>query len=156
MVQPATIGYAIAASPLSILAYIGEKFLAWSDPRFLDMDDLLSTATIYYLTSCFQTSVMIYQQAREKRAWLSDYAVWGRIKSLIAYSSFVRQLDLRNITRCWLNDHLCHRTAIRDKVRQSPFKKATSILRQPQLATEVVDREMWSSCAVQECVVPHH
>lgn len=73
-----------------MLAYIGEKILAWSDPRFVDMDDVLSIVTIYYLTSCFQTSVMIYQQATEKRVWLSSYAAWGRIKSLIAFSFFVR------------------------------------------------------------------
>lgn len=73
-----------------MLAYIGEKFLAWSDPRLVDMDDLLATVAIYYLTSSFQTSVMIYQQSKESRAWLSKYEVWGKIKSLMAYSSFVR------------------------------------------------------------------
>lgn len=73
-----------------MLAYIGEKFLGWSDPRLLDINDLLATVAIYYLTSSFQTSVMIYQQSKESRAWLSNYEVWGKIKSLIAYSSFVR------------------------------------------------------------------
>jgi hypothetical protein len=76
-----------------MLAYIGEKILAWSDPRLVDMDDLLSIVTIYYLTSCFPTSVMIYQQADEKRVWLCSYAALGRIKSLMAFSAFVRKLN---------------------------------------------------------------
>lgn len=72
-----------------MLAYIGEKILAWSDPTTISMDDILSTVAIYYLTSCFHTSVMIYNQAGKMRAQLGDYSCWGKIKSLIAYSAFV-------------------------------------------------------------------
>ncbi|KAF8315331.1 alpha/beta-hydrolase [Clavulina sp. PMI_390] len=86
--RPATIGYAVATSPVALLAYIGEKFLAWSDPATLNMDDLLATVTIYYLTSSFQTSVMIYQKCRPTRALLGDPAIWGKIKSQIAFSAF--------------------------------------------------------------------
>lgn len=73
-----------------MLAYIGEKILAWSDPEHIDMDDLLATVAIYYLTSCFQTSVMIYQQSKQKRAELSNFSTWGSIKSIMAFSAFVR------------------------------------------------------------------
>ncbi|KAF8315330.1 alpha/beta-hydrolase, partial [Clavulina sp. PMI_390] len=86
--RPATIGYAIAVSPVALLAYIGEKFLAWSDPTTLDMDDVLTTVTIYYLTSCFPTSVMIYQKCKAGRARLSDPTIWGKIKSQMAFSAF--------------------------------------------------------------------
>jgi len=89
--RPATIGYAIGASPLSLLAYIGEKIQAWSDPSALDMDDLLATVVIYYLSDSFHTSVMIYNQSA--KVILSLYngeGVWGgrNIKSTIGYSAF--------------------------------------------------------------------
>lgn len=80
-----------------MLAYVGEKFLAWSDPTLLDMDDVLATVAIYYLTSSFQTSVMIYQQSKESRAWLSSFGFWGKIKSLMAYSAFVRSRNPNHI-----------------------------------------------------------
>ena len=90
ILQPATIGYAVGASPLSLLAYIGEMILAWSDPRSIALDDVLATISIYYLTGCFHTSVMIYHQTQTKRAQLESRESWGKIKSKMAYSLFVR------------------------------------------------------------------
>lgn len=89
--QPATIGYAIGASPLSLLAYVGEKMLAWSDPKHVDLNDILATVAIYYLTESFHTSVMIYQQSKPKTEEIGSYRTIGRIKTTkIGYSLFVR------------------------------------------------------------------
>jgi len=63
--QPFTIGLALATSPLSLLAYIGEKMYAWSDPTTLDPADVLDTVALYYLSSCFATSVLIYNQSKQ-------------------------------------------------------------------------------------------
>ncbi|EJD35304.1 alpha/beta-hydrolase, partial [Auricularia subglabra TFB-10046 SS5] len=61
--KPLTIGYALNDSPLGLLAYIGEKFYAWSDPDTLDTTDLIETVALYYLTKSFYTSVFIYNRS---------------------------------------------------------------------------------------------
>lgn len=48
--QPLTIGIAIGASPLSLLAYIGEKLHDWLDVTNLDETYILDTVALYYLT----------------------------------------------------------------------------------------------------------
>ncbi|EJD07878.1 alpha/beta-hydrolase [Fomitiporia mediterranea MF3/22] len=63
--KPFTIGLAIASSPLAMLTYIGEKIYGWSDPRLLDPGDhIMDTVTValYYLSDCFATSVVMYNQ----------------------------------------------------------------------------------------------
>jgi len=99
--QPSTIGYAIGASPLSLLAYIGEKIQGWSDPSTSDVDDLLATVAIYYLTDCFSTSVMIYNQSAKHRARLSTYeGSRGKMKSTIGYSAF--PFEIGGSPRSWI------------------------------------------------------
>ncbi|KAF8315332.1 alpha/beta-hydrolase [Clavulina sp. PMI_390] len=92
--KPATIGYAVATSPVALLAYIGEKFLAWSDPTTMDINDLLATVTIYYLTSCFQTSVMMYQKRMGGVALLRNPLGYGKVKSPFAYSAFPYEITV--------------------------------------------------------------
>jgi len=65
--KPFTIGVAISTSPVALLAYIGEKMYSWSDPNTLDSLDVLDTVALYYLTQCFPTSVMIYNQSQQLR-----------------------------------------------------------------------------------------
>jgi hypothetical protein len=65
--QPFTIGLALATSPLALLAYIGEKMHAWSDPTTLDPADVLDTVALYYLSHSFATSVLIYNQSKQVR-----------------------------------------------------------------------------------------
>ena len=60
--QPFTIGLAIGSSPLAILAYIGEKIYTWSDPDRVEAKTILDNTALYFLTGCFATSVMIYNQ----------------------------------------------------------------------------------------------
>lgn len=63
--------------------------LAWSDPRSVELDDIIATVAVYYLTGCFQTSVMIYKQSKPRRAELASEDIWGKIKVKMAYSLFV-------------------------------------------------------------------
>lgn len=87
--QPATIGYSLVNSPLGLLAYIGEKLLAWSDPTTVEMDDIITTVAIYYLTQSFHTSVMMYQQTGRTFPPLMSYGAWGKIGSIMGFSAFV-------------------------------------------------------------------
>jgi len=99
--KPSTIGYAIGSSPLALLAYIGEKILAWSDPSTLDLDDLLATVAIYWLTDSFHTSVMIYQQNTKQREIISSReGTRGRMKSTIGYSAF--PYEIGTSPRSWI------------------------------------------------------
>ncbi|KAG8762227.1 hypothetical protein FRC12_009137 [Ceratobasidium sp. 428] len=66
--RPATIGLALYDNPVGQLAWIGEKFLEWSDPRFgvppstITNNTILTAVSIYYLTGTFETSVNTYFQ----------------------------------------------------------------------------------------------
>lgn len=47
--RPSTIGLVLAASPLALLAWIGEKHVEWADTT-LEMDTVLALATLWWLT----------------------------------------------------------------------------------------------------------
>jgi pimeloyl-ACP methyl ester carboxylesterase len=61
--RPSTIAHAIASSPVALLAWIGEKFLEWSDEP-PSMDTILSELTLYWLTSSFETTIYPYREVR--------------------------------------------------------------------------------------------
>ncbi|QRV92993.1 epoxide hydrolase [Ceratobasidium sp. AG-Ba] len=66
--RPATIGLALYDNPIGQLAWIGEKFLEWSDPQFgvppstITNNTILTEVSLYYLTGTFETSVNTYFQ----------------------------------------------------------------------------------------------
>jgi microsomal epoxide hydrolase len=59
--RPATIGFVMASSPVAQLAWIGEKFLAWTD-QDLPIETVLEDLTLYWLTKTFPNSVYMYRQ----------------------------------------------------------------------------------------------
>ncbi|KAH8731694.1 Alpha/Beta hydrolase protein [Phaeosphaeriaceae sp. PMI808] len=60
--RPSTIGFVLSSSPIAQLAWIGEKFLAWSDPATRpSLDNILAGVTLYWLTGCFPTSIYTYR-----------------------------------------------------------------------------------------------
>jgi microsomal epoxide hydrolase len=58
--RTSTIGHALAASPLSLLAWIGEKFLTWTDTD-PSTDDILGSVTLYWLTETFPRAIYSYR-----------------------------------------------------------------------------------------------
>ncbi|KZL81548.1 epoxide hydrolase [Colletotrichum incanum] len=50
--KPGTIGLAIASSPLSLLAWLGEKFRDWTDSP-LPLATILANVTLYWLTDTY-------------------------------------------------------------------------------------------------------
>ncbi|KAH8113196.1 alpha/beta-hydrolase [Phellopilus nigrolimitatus] len=84
--KPFTIGLAIASSPVAILTYIGEKIYSWSDPDLVDQQDILDTVALYFLSGCFATSVVIYNQAKE-RPELSIPGKW-LLENKFGFSAF--------------------------------------------------------------------
>lgn len=64
--KPSTIGLVLSSSPIALLAWIGEKFLAWSDPSAtVPLHTILSDVTLYWLTGCFPTSIYTYREVKE-------------------------------------------------------------------------------------------
>ncbi|ORX40073.1 Alpha/Beta hydrolase protein [Kockovaella imperatae] len=57
--KPATIGIVASSDPVAMLAWIGEKFLAWSDET-PSLDMILSNVTLYWLTESFPTGLWAY------------------------------------------------------------------------------------------------
>jgi len=98
--KPSTIGYSIGVSPLSLLAYIGEKMQAWSDPSAWDVNDLLETVAIYYFTESFHTSVIIYLQSKDERVAFESTVSWGKLKSKLGLSAF--PYEVRMYPRSWI------------------------------------------------------
>ncbi|KIW12242.1 hypothetical protein PV08_09518 [Exophiala spinifera] len=59
--RTATIGFTLSSSPLALLAWIGEKFLTWTDTT-PSIDDILASATLYWLTDTFPRCLYPYRQ----------------------------------------------------------------------------------------------
>ncbi|CAI0650052.1 unnamed protein product [Colletotrichum noveboracense] len=60
--RPATIGHCIASSPIALLAWIGEKYVHWTDPfHRLSMQTILELTTLYWLTETFPRSLYPYR-----------------------------------------------------------------------------------------------
>ena len=57
---PATIGFVLSSSPLALLAWIGEKFLDWTDTT-PSLDQILEAATLYWLTNTFPRAIYPYR-----------------------------------------------------------------------------------------------
>lgn len=68
MLDPQTLAYAMNDSPVGLLAWLLERRRAWSDchgdveSRF-SKDDLLTNATLYWVTESFGTTVRYYTEA---------------------------------------------------------------------------------------------
>ncbi|KZP29746.1 epoxide hydrolase [Athelia psychrophila] len=84
--RPATLGIVLSSSPVAFLAWIGEKFLDWSDVD-PPLDHILTCATLYWVTECIATSFYPY---RQKTAQHSD-PEW-RITKPLGYSCFPKEL----------------------------------------------------------------
>ena len=60
--RPATLGLTLAASPLSLLAFVAEKFLSWSDPATRTrLPEILSSVSFYWYTNTIARSFYHYR-----------------------------------------------------------------------------------------------
>src|ERR1700728_1842604 len=62
--RPQTISYALTDSPTGLLAWIGEKFTEWADPRSTITDDqILADVSIYWLTATAGSSARLANES---------------------------------------------------------------------------------------------
>lgn len=59
--RPATISFVLSSNPVALLAWIAEKFLAWSD-QDPSIGEILESVTLYWFTESFATSIHQYRQ----------------------------------------------------------------------------------------------
>ncbi|KAF2010210.1 hypothetical protein BU24DRAFT_496971 [Aaosphaeria arxii CBS 175.79] len=59
--RPATIGHVLSSSPIAQLAWIGEKFLEWTDED-LPLRTVLADITLYWLCESFPSSIYTYRE----------------------------------------------------------------------------------------------
>ena len=65
--RPATIGFVLSSSPLTLLAWIGEKFQDWTDAT-PSLDQILEAVTLYWLTDTFPRAIYPYRGEMVKGA----------------------------------------------------------------------------------------
>jgi len=58
--RPSTIGHVLSSSPLALLAWIGEKFLEWTDDD-PSLDTILESVSLYWFSSAFPRSIYPYR-----------------------------------------------------------------------------------------------
>ena len=96
--RPSTIGFVLGANPVSLLSWIGEKFLDWSDEA-PPLDVILAAVSLYWFTDCAATALYPYRHlfapgivgAHENPAWYC--------KKPFGYSWFPK--ELAPIPKAW-------------------------------------------------------
>ncbi|KAJ8121459.1 hypothetical protein ONZ43_g2094 [Nemania bipapillata] len=89
--KPNTIGLALYDNPLGQLAWIGEKYIEWSDPRagtppsVLTHEHILLEVSLYFMTKSFVSSVFTYSQ--NTAAFKTSYSK-ARTDAPMLFSSF--------------------------------------------------------------------
>lgn len=63
--RPSTLGLILGSNPLATLAWIGEKYLEWSDDD-PDLDTILEAGMLYWLTESGGKSVYPYRQVSDQ------------------------------------------------------------------------------------------
>ncbi|TKA74466.1 hypothetical protein B0A55_05240 [Friedmanniomyces simplex] len=81
-----TIGLALSASPLALLAWIGEKFLEWTDDD-PPLEQILESVTLYWLTDTFPRCIYPYRGMFEKDRPPPEY-----VSKPSGYSLFPKEL----------------------------------------------------------------
>jgi epoxide hydrolase len=62
--RPQTISYALTDSPPGLLAWIGEKFTEWADPRsVVSLDQILADVSIYWFTATAGSSARLANES---------------------------------------------------------------------------------------------
>lgn len=97
--RPATIGLVLASSPLALLAWIGEKFLQWTDTS-PPLDDILDSVTLYWFTESFPRAIYPYGQSSGPKQSRVHQEPEFYVKKPMGYSWYPK--ELAPIPRAWV------------------------------------------------------
>ncbi|KAF2216516.1 hypothetical protein CERZMDRAFT_119933 [Cercospora zeae-maydis SCOH1-5] len=96
--RTATIGHALSASPLALLAWIGEKFLEWTDED-PPLDAILDSVSLYWFTDTLPRCIYPYRglTGGDERPRISAVSGRGRrvlyVEKPSGYSFFPKELS---------------------------------------------------------------
>ncbi|KAF2099549.1 alpha/beta-hydrolase [Rhizodiscina lignyota] len=96
--RPATIGFVLSSSPLALLAWIGEKFMGWTDTD-PSLDEILTSVTLYWVTGCAATSLWSYREFYGPNATSHATKEW-HVKKPLGFSWFPREIT--PVPRAWV------------------------------------------------------
>jgi microsomal epoxide hydrolase len=98
--RPSTIAHVLASSPVALLAWLGEKFLAWTDTD-PSMEDILEKVALYWFTETFPSSIYPYREIvdrYEDEEWKKPLA----IKKPMGFSWF--PFELASVPIPWITE----------------------------------------------------
>ncbi|KAL9092255.1 MAG: hypothetical protein Q9165_004429 [Trypethelium subeluteriae] len=97
--KPSTIGLVLSTNPLALLAWIGEKFLDWTDEDPA-LEIILEAVSLYWLTDCFVTSIYPYRQLfTPGNIGAHENPVW-HINKPLGFSWFPK--EIAPVLRSWI------------------------------------------------------
>jgi pimeloyl-ACP methyl ester carboxylesterase len=96
--DPQTLAYALNDSPVGTAAWIWERRRAWSDcggdvTSVFSRDDLITTASIYWLTGSIASSLRLYRE-HFARGWPTAHDRRPAIEAPTAFAIFPKELAL--------------------------------------------------------------
>lgn len=92
--RSSTIGLALQSSPMALLAWIGEKFLSWSDPDCpLSLHIILESVSLYWLTDSIARCIYPYRQVGNAVICaFFEYCLWPQEGILTLVSKTTTQI----------------------------------------------------------------
>ncbi|KAJ7645429.1 Alpha/Beta hydrolase protein [Mycena polygramma] len=91
--RPSTVGFALSSSPLALLAWIGEKWVEWTDED-LPLSTVLECVSLYWFTETISTSFYPYRQTTPvdpSHVGVSNNPNW-HIKKPFGFSAFAKEI----------------------------------------------------------------
>ncbi|CAG8957630.1 hypothetical protein HYFRA_00010497 [Hymenoscyphus fraxineus] len=89
--RSSTIGLVLSSSPLALLAWVGEKFLEWSDEK-PSLDTILESVTLYWLTDTISSSFYNYRQTFKSTNYGAKFVAEHYIPKPFGFSSFAKEI----------------------------------------------------------------
>lgn len=105
--RPSTAGFVVGSNPVSLLAWIGEKMVAWTDATVFNpttsaahRDLVLTNVSLYWFSRCYPTSMYHHRLALQGLGVLTDG--WRGVTVPMGYSWFHKEIS--NPPKAWI-DH---------------------------------------------------
>ncbi|KAH8887998.1 alpha/beta-hydrolase [Thozetella sp. PMI_491] len=96
--RPSTIGFVLSSNPIALLAWVGEKYMDWTDED-PPLDVVLEFVTLYWVTNCAATSLWSYRQFYGPQAESHGTKRW-HINKPLGYSWFAKEIT--PVPKAWI------------------------------------------------------
>jgi microsomal epoxide hydrolase len=105
--RPSTAGFIIGSNPASLLAWIGEKMMTWTDSTVFDpltntdhLELLLTNVSLYWFSRCYPTTM--YHHRIALKGIMGDLTGgWKDVRVPMGYSWFKKEIS--NPPKAWID-----------------------------------------------------